>query len=189
MKWMCCLAVACLLIAGCSSRVYVQRSESANMAKYRTYSWVETKAHEDDQNINRSAFADISVRKSVREALEQEGWKEVSDNPDILMGYDILVERSSVQQNEPVYSRPFTRVYYNPYMRRWGRIYYPSQFLGYDTYTVPVKEATLTLTMMDAKTDETVWQGWTTERINTTRITDDEIDKSIKNILKKLDAE
>ena len=114
------------------------------------------------------------------------GWKEVSDNPDVLVSYDLLVERSVETQSDPVYSRSFTRTYYNPRAKRWGTIYYPSQFLGYQTYDVPVKQGTVTITMMDANTDKVVWQAWTTAELNYSQLTADEIAHSVKNIFSKL---
>jgi len=107
----------------------------------------------------------------VNAELAKQGWREVSDNPDVLLSYDVLVERSTEQQSDPVYSRPPTRMYYNPYRRSWGTIYYPSQFAGDQTCEVPVKEGTITITMTDARTDKVVWQAWTTERLNYSRLT------------------
>lgn len=181
-----CLAGATMV--GCSSPVYVQTDESTNLAKYKTYMWVQTRANQDD-NRNATAFADQAVRAAARTQLEREGWTEVNDHPDVLISYDILVERSKQRQSDPVYTQPFSRVYFNPYMRRWGTVYYPSQFVGYDTYDVPVREGTLTITMMDPNTDKTVWQAWTTETLQNRKITSDEIDKSVRNIFKKFDAD
>ena len=48
------------------------------------------------------------------------GWHEVADNPDALISYDILVERSTEQRSDPVYSQPFTRSYYNQFTKRWN---------------------------------------------------------------------
>jgi hypothetical protein len=104
-----------------------------------------------------------------------------------LISYDVLVQRSVDQRSNPVYSQPFSRYYFNPYTRRWGSFYYPSQFLGYQTYEVPVKEGTVTITMVDARTDKLAWQGWTTEQLNYSRLTTDEIDRSVRNIFGKFD--
>lgn len=176
------------LFTACSNPVYVQKDETANLSNYKTYMWVMTRKNEDDNSKRRTAYADISIHNAVNAELRQSGWREVSDNPDILLSYDVLVERSVQQQSEPVYSQPFSRVYYNPYRRRWGTIYYPSQFLGYDTYQQPVKEGTVTITMIDARTDKTIWQGWTTETLNYSRMTDDELAKSVRNIFRKFDV-
>ena len=99
-----------------------------------------------------------------------------------------MVERSTEQRSDPVYSRPFSRVYYNPFSRHWGTIYYPSQFIGYDAYTVPVKEGNVTVSITDSKSDKIVRQGWTTETLNYSRITDKEINKSVRNIFNKFES-
>jgi len=180
-------AIAGIITAGCSSPVHVQRDDTVNLSNYRTYMWVETRASESDTKTRAAAYADIPVRNAVNSELRKLGWTEVSDNPDALVSYDILVERSIEQKSDPVYSHSFTRSYYNPYTRRWSTIYYPSQFLGYDTYEVPVKEGTVTISIIDAKNDKTVWQGWTTENMNYSLFTEDEIARSVRNIFNKFD--
>jgi len=52
---------------------------------------------------------------------------------------------------------------------------------------VPVKEGTLTITVTDAGTDKTVWQGWTTSEVNSRRLTGKELSNSVKAIFKKFD--
>lgn len=177
-------AIAGLVLASCASPVYVQTDESVNLAKYKTYQWVQTRANEQDTK-NVTAFADETVQSAVRAELAKEGWTEVTTDPDAFVSYDILVERSVEQQSNPVYTQSFTRTYYNPYRRSWGTIYYPSQFAGYDYYSVPVKEGTLTITLMDADTDKAIWQAWTTEQLDGQKFTRGNVDKSVRNIFKK----
>ena len=174
-------------LAGCSSPVYVQKDVSANLAKYKSYMWVETQRDRNDGRANASAFAEAAIHNAANAELNKRGWREVNSNPDVLLSYDILVQRSSQTQSDPVYTQPFTRVYYNPWARRWGTIYYPSQFMGYDTYESPVREGTLTVTMMDANNDKPVWQAWTTEELNSRRMTDAEASKAVRKIFRKLD--
>src|ERR1043165_3854874 len=111
---------AVLAIISCKAPVHVQKDESANLASYHTYTWVETKANENDGSARSMAYADQSVKKAVSDELSKQGWREVTDNPDVLVSYDVLVERTVEQQSNPVYTQPFTRVYYNPFRRRWG---------------------------------------------------------------------
>jgi hypothetical protein len=177
-------AFATAMIAGCSNRVYVKRDESADLAKARTYAWVRTRANKDD-NRHVTAFAQQDIHSAVDAQLAKEGWRQATSNPDVLVSYDILVEKNQMHQSEPVYTRPFTRVYYNPWLRRWGTIYYPSEFIGYDNYSIPVKQGTVTITMNDSNTDKTLWQGWTTEDMQDNKLTSTEVNKAVKNIFKK----
>jgi hypothetical protein len=187
MKLVAMMMVASVLALSCATPVYVEKAESANLAKYKTYAWVEMRNSQDDsQSV--SGLADNAVRNAVKEELNKLGWRETTGTPDVLLSYDILVERSTETQQESVYSRPFTRVYYNPWVRRWGTIYYPSRFIGYDTYDVPVREGTLTLTMTDAQTDKVVWQAWTTEQMENRKFASADIEKAAKNIVKKIES-
>ena len=181
------LSALLLLLVGCSPVVEVQKDESVNFSKYRTYSWVETHISETREEKRALEFADISVRNAANRALASYGWKEVEQDPDVLISYDVLVERSTVRNSDPVYSQGYYRNYFNPYTRRWQTLYYPSRFLGYDTYETQVKEGTVSLSMVDARTDKLVWQGWTTEQVSSSRFTADELTNAINHIFKKFD--
>ena len=173
-----------VLFYSCSTPAYVEKDNSVNLSDYKTYMWVDVKANENDASSRPTAFADVSVHNSVNAELNNWGWREVSEDPDVLISYDVLVERNVETQNDPVYSQPYSRLYYNRFTRRWSSIYYPSQFLGYQQYQVPVKEATVTITMIDADSDKKIWQGWTTERLSGT-LSDLDVKKSVRNIFKE----
>lgn len=174
-----------LLLSACSNRVYVQKDDATNLSAYKTYMWVVTQDNEDDKKARKTSFADIGVHNAVNKELSKAGWRETKDNPDVLVSYDILVERNVNKRTQPVYTRPMTRTYFNPYSRRFRTVVFPSRFLGYQTYQEPVREATITINMMDAKTDRPVWQAWTTQNLNARRISADEITGGVKNIFKK----
>ena len=171
-------------IYSCSTITHVEKAPNFNLAAYKSYMWVNIMSKVADSSARATAFADLSVHNEVSEELQRWGWQEAHANPDVLISYDILVERNVETQNDPVYSQPYSRVYYNRFTKRYSGIYYPSQFLGYQQYQVPVKEATITITMVDANSDKTIWQGWTTETLGSSGITDLDVKKSIRNIFK-----
>ena len=86
-----------------------------------------------------------------------------------------------------MYSQPYSRLYYNPYTRRYSTIYYPSQFLGYDRDERRVKEGTVTISMIDTRTDKTVWQGWSTDEVDGRNVSSKEAEAAVKSIFKKFD--
>ena len=180
------IAMAAFILASCSSVAHIEKDKDTDLSKYRTFSWL------DSDHKGKSSRANDLVEQNVREAvnkeLEEEGWREVRNNPDVFLSYDILVERTTKTSNNPVYSQPYSRVYYNPLTRRWGRIIYPSQFLGYDNESYAVKEGTVTISMIDSRTDKTIWQGWTTDEVNSNNMTKKEIRNSVKTIFKKFDT-
>ena len=179
------LLAGCLFSFSCSTPAYVEKDNSVDLSSYKTYMWVNTRASENDESKRATEYADISIHNAVSAELAKWGWRESTDDPDVLISYDVLVERGTETQSESVYSQPFTRYYYNPYRRRWSTVYYPSRFIGYREYETPVRDATVTITMFDANTDKKVWQGWTTERLSSTGFNDLDIKQSVRNIFKE----
>ena len=179
-----------LLLAGCASVAHVEKDETVNFSKYqKTYAWVETRSEQNDSSA-KTKVSDLTeriIKKAVNEEMAKTGWKE-SKRADVLLTYDVLVEKSLREQNNPVYSRGYNRYYYNPYTRRWISFYYPSQFLGYDNDQRETREGTITISLMDAKTDKTIWQGWTTDEVNSRNLTKKEIENGVKTIFRKFDV-
>jgi hypothetical protein len=142
-------------------------------------------ASENDASARSIAFADLSVHNAVNAELQRWGRRGTNEKPDVFVSYDILVEKNVETKSDPAYAQPYSRLYYNRFKKRWSAISYPSQFLGYQQYQVPVKEVTMTITIMDADNDKKIWQGWTTERLGGAALTDLNLKKSIRNIFKK----
>ena len=172
------------LLAGCASSAHIEKDETVNFNRYKSFTWLHG---ENGKLENQSDLIESKIRDAVSKEFEKIGWRESRNKPDVILDYDVLVERSSRPQNEPVYSQPYSRLIYNPYTRRYATIYYPSQFLGYESYERVIREGTITVTMLDAKTDKTVWQGWTTAEVNHRNLTNKEIQKAVANIFKKSD--
>lgn len=175
---------AAFLFAGCAGNAHIEKDKNADFSKYRTYAWVD----KPGEGKHRTDLTETNVRNAVNEELNKKGWKEARSKPDVLINYELVVEKNQVQQQDPVYSQSFTRSYFNRFTGRIHTFYYPSQFMGYDSYTTTVKEGTVTITMIDSRTDKTVWQGWTSSELNGRNITSREIDRNVKTIFKKFDT-
>jgi len=187
--WVLAVAIsAALLVTGCAGTAHIEKDKSADFSKYKTYAWTEKPESKEARKERRSGLTDASIRNAVNDQLQKIGWKEVNKNPDIIVNYELLVERTEKEQKDAVYSPSYTRSYYNRYTGRVNTFYYPGQFSGYDTYTTTVKEGTVTITMIDNRTDKAVWQGWTTSEIDSRKMTSKEIDQSVKTIFRKFDA-
>lgn len=175
-----------LVMVGCGPTAHVQKDENADFDVYKTYAWSESGDIKTGKKSN--SFTEKNIKAVVNKELEKQGWRETKRNPDVLLNYDVLVEKTTTQQSNPVYSRSFTRTFYNPYYRRFFSVYYPSQLLGYNDRIVPIKEGTITITMTDTNTDKAVWQGWTTKEVNSKNLSDKEIESSVKAIFRKFDV-
>lgn len=184
------------LVAGCASTAHIEKDDKTDFSHYKTFAWIDKDGEArlpDGQGKGDHNKSNDLVEQKIREAVNIEleknaGWKETKNRPDVLLSYDVLVERSTKTTSNPVYSNPYSRVVYNPYTRRYATIYYPSEFLGYDRDQRNIKEGTVTITMIDARTDKMVWQGWTTDEVNNKNLTSKEIQNSVKAIFKKFDV-
>lgn len=174
-----------LLLLACSPSAHIEKDRNTDFSRFKTYSWMD---NEKGRNSRVNNLAEINIKNAVSQELEKEGWREVRNNPDVLIGYDVLVERSTKQSSNPVYSQPYSRIYYNPYTRRYGTLFYPSQFLGYDRENYAIKEGTITVSMVDARKDKMVWQGWSTNEVNSNNLTKKEIQSGVKSIFRKFDV-
>lgn len=169
------------VFAGCGPTVHIEKAGNINLSKYRTFAW----AQRDRRDV-RVDMAEQRIKDAVNaELVRTQGWREVRRNPDVILSYDVLVERGKRVQSEPVYSWGGFRTFYNPYSRRFFRVYYPQQFIGYDNYTVPIKEATITISMIDTRTDQVIWQGWAADEIDSRRMTAREAERIVKAIFRK----
>lgn len=180
------LMLPIILAVSCATPAYVEKDETADFSRYKTYAWIDNDK-KDDKNRH-TEFMKKHVQEAANAQLLKEGWRENRTKPDVLISYDLMVEKTTREQSNPVYSRPYRRIYYNPFYRRYGTIYYPSTFMGYDNDTETVREGTLTITMVDAKTDKTIWQGWTTDDVNSRNVTKKEIQSSVNSIFRKFDV-
>ena len=178
--------IVALLLVSCASVAHVERDETVDFSNYKTFAWIDTKEKKDQQKG--SDLLEKNVVQAVNAELQKAGWRESKTKPDVLLSYDVLVEKAIKEDRNPLYSRSFTRTYYNPYTRRWFSVYYPSQFMGYDERAYEVREGTVTISMIDAKTEKTIWQGWTTDQVNSRNLTSKEIQSSVKSIFRKFDV-
>lgn len=175
------------LFCGCGTTAYVQKDDTIDFSKIKTYAWVEN--NREDSSKPKPAYHDLTDRK-IRQSLDRNlvanGWKQDKQHPDVWLVTDMTTQKENRNISNPVYSYPATRWYYNPYAGRFLPIYYPSRFLGYESSRETYLEGTLTLTVVDAASNKTIWQGWVSSDLNGKHLTDGEIDNHVKAIVRKL---
>ncbi|MEJ7627289.1 MAG: DUF4136 domain-containing protein [Ferruginibacter sp.] len=179
------LAGLALFVASCSSVAHIEKDQTVNFNNYKTFTWIENDK-ESKQFLNDIQASNLQTAVSTE--LIKANWQESTTRPDVILKHEVMVEKTVRESRDPVYSRPHTNTLYNPYTRRYVNVYYPSRFLGYEENQYQANEGKITITMVDAKTDKVIWQGWTTEQINKD-ITTKDIKSGVKSIFKKFDEE
>ena len=182
------LALAGILFAGCSNKVYVEKDRSANFSNYRSYALVDARSSEGDTTSRPARLSDLAdreIKQAINEGMTGSGLTQNNRRPDVLVMYDVLQERGTHQTSYSNYGSPFSRWYFNPYSHGWYSVYYPSQFMGYNTGEYQDNDRTITITIIDANTNKTVLQGWTTNHSGSRRFTSAEIQNSVRGIFRK----
>ncbi|MGE9310302.1 DUF4136 domain-containing protein [Niabella sp. CJ426] len=175
------VAIIALIVSGCGPTAHIEKARNVNFGNYQTFAWAQK-----NEKGSRAGIAEQRIKDAVSAELARtQGWKEVKRNPDVILSYDVLVEKGTKVASEPMYSWGGFRTFYNPYARRFYRVYYPQRFVGYDNYNVPTREGTISITMVDAQSDKTILQGWATDELNDRRITSREVDRIVNAIFKK----
>ena len=179
---------AIIFITGCGSSAHIEKDNSIKLSNYKTYLWVPKVDSINKKQGIINSIAEQNIKNSTDQELSKNGFRKVNSNPDLLLSYDVLVDRKTIKQSDPVYSQPYSRLFYNPRSGRYSNIYFPSQFLGYENSSSQVKEGTVTISMIDARTDKTIWQGWSSDQLNNNYITSREAEKDVKSIFKKFNV-
>lgn len=176
------VALAAIIVSGCGPTAHIEKPGNINLNNYQTFAWAQNDVRKSKKNV-----LEQRIKESVSEKLmNTRHWQEVRQNPDVILSYDVLVEKSARIESDPVYYWGGFRTFYNPYRRHFYRVYYPQRFVGYNNYRVPIKEGTIVITMVDAKTDQAILQGWATDELNYNRMTSAEADRIVNAIFNKM---
>src|ERR1700741_4455427 len=171
-----------LFFAACGITSEVQKDPNVDLNSYKTYSWLG-----EDGTKSYKNFQESYLMQRVNEELGKRGWRKVdaNDNPDALIDYDIMVENELKSESEPVYSRPIVRYLYNPAPRRVTTVWYPSQYLGERSYSVPYKSGTITVNVVDNDSNKLIWQGCAETEVANSRMVNGTVDKIVPSMGKK----
>lgn len=178
---------AAFIITGCGVQSYVEKDPSVNLNTYKTYAWIGEKNNRKSDKPYKD-FQESYLTDLISQQLEKNGFVKAKSNPDVLIDYDIMYENEVRAKTNPVYSRSFVRYFYNPYTGRINSLYYPSRYLGQDSYDVPYKSGTITINIVDNDSQKLVWQGWAETEVTKRKIDKDDMNKIVKSIFRKLDV-
>ena len=180
----CCAII--LVVTSCNTTSHVEVAKGTNFNNYKTFAWTNDNGVKKNGRVDND-IVDNNIKNSIGDELEKKGWEETAQQPDVLLDYNVMVERTVRRETEPVYNYPYSGYFYNTWRGGRGYYYNPAFFSSYRSYNVPVKEGTLTVNMVDAKTNKLIWQGWAKGDITNRSVTSKEAEADVKSIFRKLD--
>jgi hypothetical protein len=94
------------LLAGCASTAHIEKDDNANFKGYKTFAWIDKDGEGQNDRNKSNDLTEVKIREAVnKELVKSAGWREVKNRPDVLLSYDVLVERGTKSSSNPVYSR------------------------------------------------------------------------------------
>ena len=175
------------LLTGCSPVVSVSTDydRTAPFSQYRTWNWYQaapTASRDADKFGNYDTFLDKRIKGAILSQMSAKGFNQSSTNPDILVAYDVSIERR--QEVEPGFT-------YAPGFG-WGYGYwygyrYDYGFRRFPNYTMvqEYNEGTVVIDIVNAKDNQLIWRGWGQARVGTAGISESEINRIVREILEK----
>ena len=95
---------AVLLFSGCAGNAHIEKDKTADFSKYHTYAWMDKPEVKEEKKGRKHDLTETNIRNAVNKELQKNGWREVRSNPDVLVNYELLIEKNQKEQQDPVYS-------------------------------------------------------------------------------------
>jgi hypothetical protein len=164
------IIISCLLLMmGCAATTSVMTDydRDADFSQYRTFYWSdEFQMRNGEENENEPLFYNTLNKKRLKQAIQMEmegrGYTISSEDPDLLVNAQVVVEERNNNQNYYPYYRGF---YY------WG------------SYNIPAstdKEGDIVIELIDQNQHQLVWQGYATGVLDTqTKNREEEIKRAV----------
>ncbi len=169
-------AVSLLWIAGCAGvAVRTDFDREVDFGRYRSVAWLAPPLRETQERapdtFTANSLLDKRVRRAVEQELERRGLPTApEEQADLRVDYRLLYSEKLVTQG--------TRI---------GSIYHrgPAYYDDFDVYVSQVPEATLVLDLIDARSEQLVWRGWSTRRDHDRSLDENEVSRTVAAILRR----
>lgn len=149
---------SCVATSGIDHTNTISSSEGV-LAKKTTYAWYQsTPAAQPAYGPGFDADLHKHLLKAVEEELQRKGYTKTSVNPDMLVAYDVSVSVPDAMDKPELYGPGFGYSY--AYMSGYRYTYGNAELPGYRAVDL-FKQGTLILDVIDPKTKQLLWRGWT----------------------------
>jgi len=177
--------VLLVAMASCAGQIYSDRDSAYPFTQIKTFAWypknpVDFKSSEFDNQIIESNIKNIASAE-----LKRRGLKVSIDSPDVILDYQIMIEQKVETVQTPVYNSPYNYGYNNPYRPSPVAINTAPYISGYTTQQIPYNEGTLTILMIERKSNRMIWRGWSESTVTDGQTYESEMHEDIIDIFKR----
>ena len=179
------LFLSACVASSVSSRPNSVTVTGANTLNYKTYAWFQDQpvapiAYDEDY----TGSLNNHIRQAVEEVLQKNGFtKATNGTPDVLVAYDVSVSVPEEKDIANNYIKGFGYSY--AYMSGYRHNYGNEQLPGYRAVDL-YKSGTLIIDLVNPKTNELVWRGWTEGAISNFKAGYNSVRNEVEKVLEPL---
>lgn len=169
---------AATLVACATQRVATDFDREARFDQFRSFAWLEPLREEVNDPMLDSPLLGRKIQRTVADELSRRGYRQASSGAeaDFLVTYH-TTSRERIRDSGGVSFG--IGLGHGGYRRSHQSIFVGDRFGRVESY----QEGTLIVDVIDARTNQLVWRGWTRGAVHPTRYSDDAVDKTVREIL------
>jgi hypothetical protein len=159
------------ITSACSSvGTFSDRDRAANFATYKTFSWLPNPHDSFANELFSSVIIETNVKNYVNKEMQDRGYTIDVDSPDLILEYNVDIERKATVETAPMHQYPYNYNWsYNPNYDSYFGYRFNSKgqpvkapYESYTTDPIPYSEGSISISVIDRKTNKLVWRGWST---------------------------
>ncbi|MDB5272274.1 MAG: hypothetical protein JWO58_641 [Chitinophagaceae bacterium] len=200
-------AVSALLTSCAATSVSSDYNRSLDFRQYKTFAWL-PKTHDpknDSQFDNQ--IVETNIKNLASGELKSRGYSVDVDQPDLLIDFYVEVANKVDHVTTPVYNYAYNynnynnNGYNNNYNRPYNNNIYSNNnsyynnnsylssgtpvITNYVTQDVPYEQGTLTILIIDRKTNDLLWKGWSVGVVTDESSFEYELPSDIRRLFKQ----
>lgn len=156
----------------------------ARMNNFMTYAWYQKQpvaepAYDKGYNANLHR----NIQKAVEEELQEQGYRKVDTNPDVLVAYDVSVSVPEEKDKPGNFANGFGYSY--GYMTGYRYTYGNADMPGYRSVDL-FKQGTLIIDFISPQSNMLLWRGWAEGGIRNFKAGYKTVQQQVEEVIEKL---
>jgi hypothetical protein len=161
------LLTVLFLFISCGPKVETVRPTQVDLGSYTSFAYLPNTSAEAPDKAYNDPTVNETVIQTINYHMEQAGYTLNRDTPDLLVLVSTKTDIETITETEPAYAAyPYeyntTQVAVRPYYNDYYYYNYPSytNITGYDVDRYAYEEGSIIINLVDRKTKESVWKGF-----------------------------
>jgi hypothetical protein len=153
-------AAGALALAACAAvgpEIHSDYDNTADFSRYSTFAFMPRTDRGETRTYD--TIDDRRIMAAVRRELEQRGYREVEQDPDLVINFATRTEDTQDVRTVPSAMMP------PPWYGWRGAYYYPWPAYSYETYVTSYERGTLYIDLVDVERRQLVWEGRAVGRV------------------------